>query len=225
MTATSVLVVDDHGVVASAVAVALRANGFDPVVVVDSTDLSADAVLDAARREQPDIVLLDLYLGRELTSLPMIGPLITTGARVLLFTSSTDARLLAAGLRAGAEAVVDKSTSFDQVLATLQRLGSGEPAMTHEERAALLEELEGGVDPVDDHRRFDLLTPRESQVLHRLIEGDSPKGIAHSEGISVSTVRGHIERILAKLDVNNQREALALARVSGWPPSETPHRY
>ncbi len=49
------------------------------------------------------------------------------------------------------------------------------------------------------------------------MEGSAPKGVAHAEGISVTTVRGHIQRILAKLDVSSQREALAMARHAGWP--------
>ncbi len=54
-------------------------------------------------------------------------------------------------------------------------------------------------------------------MLAALVAGKAPKTIAHTSGTSVSTVRGHIQRVLAKLDVSSQREALAMARHAGWP--------
>ncbi len=50
-----------------------------------------------------------------------------------------------------------------------------------------------------------------------LVCGTAPKQIARVEGITISTVRGHIQRVLSKLDVSSQREALAMARDAGWP--------
>ena len=49
-----------------------------------------------------------------------------------------------------------------------------------------------------------------------LVAGAAPKQIAHVKGITVYTVRGHIQRVLSKLDVSSQREALAMARHAGW---------
>lgn len=214
----SVLIVDDHSMVAASVAVALRAHHFEPVVVVDSSDLSPTAVLDAARKWGPDIVMLDLYLGQHQLSLPMIGPLVESGTRVVLFTSSRDPRLLAAGLRAGAEAVVDKATSFEAVLEMLAGMAEGRAALGADERELVLAAYERELLPGDaDRVVFEALTVREAEVLCRLIDGDAPKQIARAEGIAVSTVRGHIERIFQKLDVSSQREALALARRAGWP--------
>lgn len=212
-----ILIVDDHAVIASAMAMALDANGLGPAVVVGSSDLSIEAVLATARSCEPEIVMLDLYLGQEQLSLPMIPLLRESGAMVVLFTSSTDPRLLSSGLRLGVEAIVDKATSFDEVLRTIEQLRANRFVMTAEERQETLDSLERGFSEDDARRRpFELLTRREAEVLQRLIVGDAPKQIAHSEGISVSTVRGHIERILHKLGVSNQREALALARAANW---------
>lgn len=74
------------------------------------------------------------------------------------------------------------------------------------------------VDPAPgDIVLFDDLTEREADVLAALVDGAAPKQIAHLKGITVSAVRGHIQRVLAKLDVSSQREALAMARHAGWP--------
>lgn len=199
-------------------AVALTDQGFAPVVAVDPDELSVQAVLDRARAVKPDIVLLDLYLGRGQLGVPMVRPLTELGAKVLLFTASSDPDLIAAGLQAGAEAVLDKGMSFQKVVGTLEDLVAGRVLMPREEREALIEALrERTAASEARHRRFAALTEREADVLRRLIDGHSPKSIARYEAISVSTVRGHIERIFQKLDVQSQREALALARAMKWP--------
>jgi DNA-binding NarL/FixJ family response regulator len=108
--------------------------------------------------------------------------------------------------------------SFEKVVAILRDLVAGRELMPREEREALIEAFEQvSAQEQERLRPFDALTEREAYVLRCLIAGDSPKQIGRSEGISVSTVRGHIERILLKLNVNSQREALALARAAGWP--------
>ena len=220
----SVLLVDDHAVIAVPLMMALQASGFGPVVSADVDDLSPEAVLALAASMRPDIVLLDLHLGGNRLGLPMIGPLVEMDAKVILFTATNDPRLIARSLRAGALAVIDKATPFHRLVGALTSLAEGQQLLTEDEREALLEALEANFAEEDARRRpFEALTAREAQILRQLIEGRSPKEIARSEGISLSTVRGHIDRVLAKLGVSSQREALALARAAGWPP--TPERF
>ena len=214
----SVLLVDDHAVIASPMLMALQANGFGPVVAADVEDLSEASVTALAASVRPDIVLLDLHLGEDRLGLPMIAPLVDLGAKVILFTASDDPRMLATGLRAGAEAVIDKAMPFHRLIAALTELAAGHALMADDERAILLDVLEANFAEEDALRQpFQTLTAREDQVLRHLIDGRSPKQIARDEGISVSTVRGHIDRVLAKLGVSSQREALAAARAAGWP--------
>lgn len=214
----SILLVDDHAVIAAPLAMALGASGFGRVEAADPDELDVDAVVAQARAMAADIVLLDLHLGGQRVGLPMVEPLIATGAKVVLFTASTDPALIAAALKAGAEAVIDKAMPFHRLAAALVELSEGREFMAADEREALIEAL----DLAENEERarlapFLALTEREAAVLSCLIEGLSPKQIARSEGISVSTVRGHIQHVLSKLDVSSQREALALARAAGWP--------
>jgi DNA-binding NarL/FixJ family response regulator len=219
----AVLLVDDHAVIAAAMVVALTGQGFDPVVAADADDLSTESVLRTARQLNPDVVLLDVHLGAGRLGVPMVRPLVEGGAKVLLFTASTEARLIVEGLRAGAEAVLDKAMSFDKVVATLHDVMAGRQLMPREEREALIEALDQDFAAETERRRpFEALTEREAQVLRSLIDGRSPKLLAKNEGISVSTVRGHIERIFQKLGVSSQREALARARAAGWPGDDGP---
>ena len=215
---SSILLVDDHAVIAAPLAMALNASGFERVAAADPEELTVEAVLAQARTMEADIVLLDLHLGNDRFGLPMVEPLIDMGAKVVLFTASRDPRLIATALKAGAEAVVDKAMPFNRLVAALVELSNGRELMAADEREALIEALELHQEEEQSRLRpFEALTERESAVLRRLIEGQSPKQMARADGISVSTVRGHIQRVLTKLDVSSQREALALARSAGWP--------
>lgn len=214
----SVLLVDDHEVIAVPLTMALEASGFGPVVAVPVDGLSPEAVMVKAGSLRPDIVLLDLHLGGDRLGLHMIDPLVELGAKVVLFTASNDPLLLAKGLRAGAEAVIDKAMPFHRLVGALTELAAGTPLMSTHEREALLDVLETHLAEEEARLKpFTSLTPREAQVLRDLIDGQSPKQIARGEGISVSTVRGHIDRVLGKLGASSQREALAMARAASWP--------
>jgi len=218
--AVPVLLVDDHGVIAEPLKMALGVYGFDRVSSI-SDDLSPESVIAAARDVEARIILLDLHLGGGQLGLPMIAPLMDMGAKVVLFTASNDPRLIAAGLRAGAEAVIDKAMAFDRLVAVLVDLAAGKELMPAEEREALIGVFEDQFKGEEDRRApFATLTDREAHVLRRLIAGDAPKRIAHSDGVSVSTVRGHLERVFAKLNVQGQREAIVAAREAGWPGNQ-----
>lgn len=214
----SILLVDDHAVIAAPLAMALEASGFRRVAAADPESLDVDMVVTQARAIEADIVLLDLHLGGDRVGLPMVEPLIAGGAKVVLFTASQEPHLIASALRAGAEAVIDKAMPFHRLVAALEELSNGREFMPPDERAALIEALDHHEsERAALHEPFDLLTDREAEVLRFLIDGESPKQIARRENISISTVRGHIQRALSKLDVSSQREALAMARAAGWP--------
>jgi DNA-binding NarL/FixJ family response regulator len=221
MAAASIFLVDDHAVIAAPLAMALEASGFGPVVAAATDDLSPEAVLATARELRPDIVLLDLHLGAGHSGHPLVAPLAELGAAVVLFTASQDPLVVAPALRAGAVAVIDKAISFDRLVTALRELASTGHLLTVDERDELLRLLgEHEADQAERHRPFARLTPREAEVLRSLIDGRSPKEIARSASASVSTIRGHIQGVLTKLDVSSQREALALARTAGWPPPD-----
>ena len=62
------------------------------------------------------------------------------------------------------------------------------------------------------------LTARESEVLGMLSEGKHVGRIARELAISVHTVRGHVKKILGKINAHSQLEAVVKAARSGWLP-------
>lgn len=215
-----VLVVDAHGLIASSLAVALRHSGFSRVATADPDTLTPTGQAPAVELVSGDIVLIGLLYGDGRTTLPLIRPLAQQGCRVMVMASDQALPLAGECLDRGAEAVLDKAMSFERLVAVLRRLISGGWAMTQEERCALLEAVDRH-DAAENalQKPFRALTEREAEVFAALVAGAAPKQIAHVRGITVYTVRGHIQRVLSKLDVSSQREALAMARDAGWPSS------
>ena len=213
-----ILVVDAHGLIATSLATALQHAGFRQVATIDPDEVDLSGDDDSIEVSAGDIALVGLLYGDGRTTLPLIRPLTATGCRVLVMTSDQGLPLTGECLSRGAEAVLDKEMSFERLVAVLRHLSSGGCAMTQEERQALLESVERHQAAEQAlEQPFKALTEREKGILSALITGSSPKQIAHLNGITVSTVRGHIQGVLSKLDVSSQREALAMARHAGWP--------
>jgi DNA-binding NarL/FixJ family response regulator len=214
-----VLIVEDHELLAGTMAMALRQQGLE---VHAAAGPSPAAVVELAQTLVPVLVLLDLDLGSTMGSgLDMIGPLIKTGARVVMVTGVADRARLGACIEAGAVGVVSKAAEFSVLIDAVHRAIEGAPLMSENERRALL-------DAARDRRRadhdrlkpFDALSPKEQAVLVHLLAGESAETIAERTYVSLATVRSHIRAILLKLGVNSQLAAVALARNAGWPPAQ-----
>ncbi|HEX2048620.1 MAG TPA: response regulator transcription factor [Acidimicrobiales bacterium] len=213
-----VVVLDAHELIASSLVIALRHAGFERVSAVHPDAVDLGSANGSVELSPGDIVLIGLLYGDGRTTLPFIRPLVERGCRVLVMASDQGLPLTGDCLDRGAETVLDKGMSLDRLAAVLRRLSAGGCAMTEAERAALLESVQRHESAQQALQQpFQSLTEREADVLAALVAGKAPKQIAHHNGITVSTVRGHIQRVLSKLEVSSQREALAMARHAGWP--------
>ncbi|HEV7888375.1 MAG TPA: response regulator transcription factor [Acidimicrobiales bacterium] len=233
-----VLLVEDHELVRHALTVALELAGLRTTT---ATDLSVEGVLELARRTRPDVVVLDYFLDDEVESLPMVEPLTGLGAAVLVLTGAADPHVWGACLLAGAVGVLDKSGRLDALVERVQAVQRGEPAMAEGDRERLLAAArlaqagtgrglgaggragtagggEGGAGGIGagGWMPFDRLTPKEAIVLRQLAAGRTPEDIARDEYVSITTVRLHVDALLAKLGVSSRLAAVTLAREVGW---------
>ena len=209
------LIIEDHELLAQSLGAALREEGLDVHLISGPT---AKDILDASARIEPELVLLDLDLGDDIGSgVPLIAPLADNGGSVVMLTGSTDPVALATAVEAGAVGVLNKSMSFDALLdAVREAMGHG-TLLTPHQRSELLAVLRRSRQERERRLRpFNALTPREGQVLAALMEGKAAETIANESFVSLATVRSQIRSILAKLDVNSQLAAVALARSAGW---------
>jgi DNA-binding NarL/FixJ family response regulator len=209
------LVVEDHLLLATALAMALRQLG---LAVETAAGPSAETIVHRVRQLAPVLVLLDLELGAPLGSgLDLIGPLISAGGQVVMMTGVIDRLRLAACVEAGAIGIVNKAAGFADLVDAIRRVAAGEELLTHGQRQVLLNEL-GNQRRADRVRLapFATLSPREKAVLTALLAGESAETIAQRSYVSLATIRSQIRSILVKLGVKSQLAAVALARRADW---------
>jgi len=212
----TVLVVEDHELVAEALRTALDARG---VVTSTVTPCSAASVVEAAARLRPRVALLDLELGHPVgDGVALVAPLVELGCQVLVVTGSTDRARIAGALEAGAVGYRPKSGSLHDLLDAVSRVLAGEPVTTDAQRFELMAALRRHRTAQRERRApFERLSPVEQDVLHALAEGLSVDEIAAHRRVATSTVRSQVRGILTKLGVGSQLAAVARARAAGWP--------
>lgn len=208
-----ILLVDDDQIVREALVVALRGHGLD-VTAVTAFDL--DTLLGVARDTQPQVILLDFHL-EDSTSADLIGPLVATGATVLMLTGAADPEILGSCLDLGAAGIILKRQPLDELVRAIDLAVEGLAPQRPAERDVLIAESrqrraarEEALAPFDD------LTARERSVLDGLLDGLSAEEIAARDYVSLATVRTQIRAVLTKLDVTSQLAAVARARRAGW---------
>lgn len=210
----SVLIVDDHELLAATLRLALRAAGLDAETLPPAP---LPAIFDAVLERRPDLLLLDLELGGHGDTTPLIAPLTDLGVRVVVLTGLDDRLRIAAALEGGAAGRLSKSDGLDKVLnAVSQALATAGP-LDAEEHVRLLDELRRArrlrsrtLEP------FARLTEREQQTLRALAAGRAVREIADDWVVSETTIRSHVRTILAKLGAHSQLAAVAMGIRSGW---------
>lgn len=136
---------------------------------------------------------------------------------VLAIVAPDDLRSAIRAIDLGVAGFITTNDSLSTATAAVDAGSRGEPIFA----ALELDKLRARLDR-EDQRRHDRmaglmsLSPREAEVLADLVQGLTPQRVGRRRGIVVSTVRSHIKRILAKLGVSSQIEAVAHARQMGW---------
>ena len=209
-----VLIVEDHALLANTLVIALSAEGCRARIA----DLSSvEVVLQQVRTFRPGVVLLDLDLGPLGDGVAMVKPLSELGARVLVVSGTTDRLRLAETVELGAVGFLSKQAPFEQLLSTVLDVVAQRPVLSTARRYELLADLRAArVIRERDLAPFTTLTPRERSVLAALAQGQRVDTIAAAAVVSEATVRSQIRGVLAKLRVNSQLEAVALAWTVGW---------
>ena len=204
-----VLIADDHPPTRAGVTAALEQDGF--VVCAQAAD--ARAAIEAARRERPDVCLLDIHMpGDGIHAAETIARDLPEVAVVMLTVSRTDADLFNA-LRVGASGYLLKDIDPVRLPLALRGVLDGEAALPRRLVALLIEEFRER----KRRRRIPLvgrrgveLTDREWEVLELMKQGLTTDEIATRLFISPVTVRTHVSAVLKKLHVPTREAALEL---------------
>jgi two-component system nitrate/nitrite response regulator NarL len=213
----TVLIVEDHALLAQSLVIALTAEGCRARVaqLIDSPRL-----LQQVRTDRPGVVLLDLDLGALGDGVDLVQPLTELGARVLVVSGTTDQLRLAETVEKGAVGFLSKTVPFEQLLSTVLDVVAQRPVLSTQRRYELIAQLRSArAARSRDLAPFKTLTPKERAVLAALAQGQRAETIAVSAVVSPATVRSQIRSVLVKLRVNSQLEAVALAWTVGWFPT------
>ncbi len=206
-----VLIVDDHEVLASSLAMVLDAEDDIATAGIATTLEQARALVGSAH---PDVVLLDHRMpdGDGVAAIPSLREIRPAIGIVVLTASSADHVLLAA-IEAGASGFLSKTRGVDEVTAAVRAAAAGESVISPELLARLLPRFgRGSSQPADE------LTDREREVLGLVAEGLPNAVIAERLVVSVHTVRNHIASLSAKLGAHSKLEALSIAVRRGLLP-------
>jgi len=201
-----VLVVDDHEVVRQGLVSLLgRREGFQ---VVGEAGTVAEAV-EAARRHQPDIVVMDVRLpdGSGIEACREIRAELPA-TRVIMLTSYPDDEAVLSAIVAGASGYLLKQIRARDLVAALETVGRGEslldPAVTEKVLERIRRIATGGV--TDE---LSQLTAQEKKILMLVAEGKTNKEIAGEVFLSDKTVKNYVSSILSKLNLERRAQAAA----------------
>ena len=212
--AARVAIVEDHGLLAQSLGFALSNLGIHVIVIEDLTRAS---VLNVLREAELHLVLLDFDLGDAGLGLHLVAPITELGLRVVMLTGETNPISLAECVEAGAVGIISKSEPFERLIERVTDVVDGRGILSAGVRENLLADLRAHrANEGERMAPFARLTVRESEVLQDLMDGKNAETIASESYVSVATVRSHIKALLAKLGVNSQLAAVAMAQRSGW---------
>lgn len=200
-----IAVVDDHPVVRDG----LVANLSD-VADVSIAGVAADVAgaVSLARRERPDVVLLDLELpdGSGLDAISAVKEA-SPETRVVVFSAYGGEERVTTALSRGADSYVLKGTATDELVAAVRAAAAGEARLPNDVAAQLVASLRAP--------RATSLTPREREILRLVADGLSNKAIALRLSISERTAKYHVGEILGRLGADNRAQAVSIATRRG----------
>ncbi|WP_434698352.1 response regulator [Pseudomonas sp. D1-1] len=188
--AIRVALVDDHSLVRDGIRALLSV--MSRLDVVGEAENGAQAI-DMVGRCQPDLLLMDIGLkdmnGLELTRL--LGKQYP-GLKILILSMYDNHEYISESVRAGASGYVLKNSPSKEIIAAIEAIIGGGTFYSAEIAQRL------ATDPNTDSE----LTPRESQVLAKMVEGLNNKEMARELDISVRTVETHRLSIRRKLNID-----------------------
>jgi two-component system NarL family response regulator len=190
----------------------------DPGIEVIARFSSGKEAMEKVSEIRPDIVITeadmpeDVYL--ELTRrIKEIPP----ETKIIVLTHAKQQSALFRALKLGARAYLTKHIGVDDLISTVHRVHAGEVIISAPMAAKMLDEfvlLEEKKDAGHADQESNL-SKRELDVLQLVAGGSTNKEVGDALFISENTVKGHLSRILEKMNARNRQQAVAMAMERG----------
>jgi DNA-binding NarL/FixJ family response regulator len=210
-----VVVADDQHLVRSGFRMILGAAGIP--VLAEAAD--GAAAVEATLQYRPDVVLMDIRMpemdGLEATRRILAAPA-TGGCKIIILTTFDLDQYVYAALTAGASGFLLKDVSPEQLVTAVRTVQDGDALLAPSITRRLVERFAPRAPgSAQVHGDLSDLTPRELEVLRLLARGLSNAELAAQLGLSEATVKTHVARILAKLQLRDRVQAVVLAYETG----------
>jgi DNA-binding NarL/FixJ family response regulator len=206
--AIKVVVVDDHEVVRLGLRSLLRGSEISIV----SEAATAKQAVEETQKHRPDVVLMDIRMGENdgLAALEKLRKK-TPDIPVVMLSMYDNPTYVARSVALGAADYVLKGSPREDLISAIERAAKGQgPA-----EGSMMERVKDAMARRGDRDDDIPLTNRELQVLRHVALGLSNREIGRSLGISIETVKEHVQNILRKLDVTDRTQAAVWAVKKG----------
>lgn len=208
---------DDNRIMCEALASIFQARGHQVLAIATSVTDSIAAVAT----HRPDACLMDVRLpdGSGLDAARAIRRC-HPDMKIVVLSCLPDPAVVAEAKEIGVAGFIRKDMKADTIVGALDVIGAGGVAFGPEYSGQGSWRAE-----VPPHENLlGTLTPRETQVLRRIVAGQSTNRMAREMKVETSTLRSYIKNILAKLGAHSRLQAAAIASQNPdgpWNPPDT----
>ena len=209
-----VLIADDDDLMRAGLRAVLSS---DEAIDVVAEAANGQEAISSARSLAPEVVLMDVRMpGMDGITATREIVVAAPRVRVLILTTFEDDDYVFGALSAGASGFLLKRTQPEHLIAAIHTIAEGESLLSPSVTRTVISRLarQPQPDPASSVR-LRLLTARERDVLELVARGMSNAEIAASLYVEESTVKTHMKRILAKLNLRDRVQAVILAYETG----------
>ena len=203
-----ILVADDHTVVRKGLRLLLEHEpGFE--VVDDAADGRQAVAL--AEQHRPDVVIMDV-------AMPVLNGIEAArqinaqeGTAIVMLSMHSDEGYVLKSLKAGARAYLLKDSAEADLARAIRAAAEGKSFFSPAVGKVLLEDYMRKLQRTGAEDSYELLSPREREILQLVAEGKSSKEIANLLNLSVYTVETHRAKVMQKLNLRSVPELILYA--------------
>lgn len=198
------LLIDDHLVVRSGIKMLLT-DMFKDVEISEAEN--GNSALELLKEATYDLITMDVQMpNTDSFALMEYVKKEYPKAKVLMFSMSPESIYAIRFIKAGAKGFISKSAPLEEMKTAIEKVMNDKKYFSEEVLMDLTEGSAGG-----NNNLFDLLSPREFEIVQMLLNGKTISHIAADLTLSLSTVGTHKGRIFQKLKVSNLLELKELA--------------
>jgi DNA-binding NarL/FixJ family response regulator len=192
-------IIEDHPAIADGLTALLRDEPDLTVIGTARDSVAADRLIET---QSPEVILCDIRLGGAVDGLDILSHH-TPGPAFIMLSAYSYPSYYVAAVEHGAKGYLSKMASIDQILKAVRTVAAGGTAFPDDVRRAVRAALRPP-------------TPRESQILALVAEGQANLEIAEHLSLRVKTVESQLRRMFDRYDVTSRTSLVRVAQQQGW---------